>query len=142
MTGVRTTDRSEAHVTEQALADSDIVDHACVNEVLAAFAAQPPQDVFMRNPVDVAVWRELLEENSLGPGRIEIPILLVKGGADELLPKPLTDQFVDQLCAAGDPIAYRVYEGATHTSVLTASQSDTDAWIAERVSGAPAVSTC
>jgi pimeloyl-ACP methyl ester carboxylesterase len=129
-------------LTESALTASDVVDRACVDDVLAAFGARPAREVLLTSPADVPAWRETLERNSLRPGRVAAPVLLVKGDADELLPKTFTDLFVEQLCAAEDPVEYRVYGGATHSSVLAASAADSHAWIADRFDGVPASSTC
>jgi hypothetical protein len=59
-----------------------------------------------------------------------------------VLPKALTDVFADGLCAAGDNVEYRTYEAATHRSVIDQSADDVVAWIAARVAGTPAKSTC
>ena len=129
-------------LTPQASTDSAVVERDCIDGVLARYAAAPVDAVFRRDPADVPVWRNVLERNSLRPGRVDVPILLVKGDADELLPKAFTDQYVDQLCTAGDEVDYRVYPGASHVSVLPASAADVGTWLADRIAGSPLVSTC
>lgn len=129
-------------LTESALDASDVVESACADAVLNAFIGLTTPQVLVRAPADVPAWREVLERNSLRVDWVTAPVLLVKGDADGLLPKPFTDLFVDKLCAAEDLVEYRVYSGATHTSVLVASAADVDGWIADRFSDLPASSTC
>jgi hypothetical protein len=57
-------------------------------------------------------------------------------------PQIFTDAFVKQACAAGDTVDYRVVTGANHGEELNATVNDVAAWFADRVSGAPAPSSC
>jgi hypothetical protein len=69
-------------------------------------------------------------------------VCVVKGDADEALPKPFTDDYIARLCTAGDPVEYRVYPGADHVGVLPASAADVVAWIAGRLGRVPFTTTC
>ena len=132
----------DAVLTDDGIEQSSIVEEACVNGVLERFARTDIDAMLVQNPVDVSEWRTLLESNSLGGGRFTTPLLLTKGDADELLPKALTDVFAEGLCAAGDNVDYRTYQGATHGSVIDQSADDVVAWIAARASGTPPTPTC
>jgi hypothetical protein len=132
----------DAVLTDDGIEQSSIVEKACADVVVERFARIDIDALLVQNPVDVPEWHAVLEANSLGGGRFTTPLLLTKGDADELLPKALTDVFADALCAAGDNVEYRTYAGATHQSVIDQSADDVVAWIAARVSGTPATSTC
>jgi pimeloyl-ACP methyl ester carboxylesterase len=134
--------RLSAVMNEHGIDESSIVEEACGDAVLDKFAQTDIETLLVQNPVDVPAWLTLLESNSLGGGRFTTPLLLTKGDADGVLPKAFTDIFVDGLCAAGDNVDYLTYSGATHNSVIDVSVDDVTAWIAARVSGAPATSTC
>ena len=121
-------------------ADSEIVDRQC--DVVAAYAGRAAGDVFVRSPLDVPEWRALLEKSVVGPDRLDVPVLVVKGDADQILPKPLTDVFVQSLCAASDQIDYRVYRGANHSSVVVTSMSDVMTWIEDRAADKAFESNC
>ena len=124
-------------LTDRGRAALDDVDSLCVEELSARYASVAPSELFTADPSTVDGWRQVLERNSLGPGRIEMPILLLKGDADEILPKQFTDVFVEKLCEAGDPLDYRVYPGADHIGVLAASAADVETWIDERLRDVP-----
>lgn len=70
------------------------------------------------------------------------PLLLVHGQDDEALPPVLSDQLVEELCAAGVTVQYRTYPGATHDSVLAAAADDVAGWLTGRLGGVEAPSTC
>jgi pimeloyl-ACP methyl ester carboxylesterase len=129
-------------LTEQGKAALPTVDAQCYEQLAATFSTTEPQDLFTADPSVVDGWRDALERNTPAPGRIDVPILVLKGDADEILPKTFTDTYVAGLCAAGDPVDYRVYPGANHTTVLPASAADLEAWVAERFTGTPAATTC
>jgi hypothetical protein len=69
-------------------------------------------------------------------------VLVVQGGADQLVLKGLTDAWVTKACGAGDVVDYRVFDGADHVSVITAAKSDVLAWLAARADGHATRSTC
>jgi hypothetical protein len=65
-----------------------------------------------------------------------------QGGSDPLILPKFTDAFVARLCAAGDTVDYALYPGYGHLSVIAPSMPDTLAWMADRLAGTPAPSTC
>ena len=134
--------RASLVLTEEGLAQQAVVDQQCLDELVPLMAARQPSELVAQDPVDVPAWRAVLEENSLGAGQVDLPILVVQGDADVLLPKALADDYVARLCTAGDTVDYRVYAGADHVSVLPLSQPDVDSWVAQRLAGEPATSTC
>jgi fermentation-respiration switch protein FrsA (DUF1100 family) len=129
-----------ALLTPDALAKASIVDQKC--DITDAFSGS--NDLALaHNPVDIPALATILHTNSAGNRPAGAPLLVVQGTADELVPQLFTDAFVKKACAAGDTIDYRLYPGATHGDPeLTAASSDIAAWFADRVSGAPATSTC
>ena len=112
-------------------------------EVLAAYASDPPGAVFHTSPLAVPVWKRHLDENSPGQKPSATPILVVQGGRDELVPAGVTSNWVrGRACAVGDTVTEKEYPEADHISVLTASRVDVDAWVADRVAGIPPPSEC
>ena len=55
--------------------------------------------------------------------RPEVPVLLVHGDADTVVPVDLTSQFADALKDAGHPTTAQVVPGADHMSIFTAEVS-------------------
>jgi acetyl esterase/lipase len=128
-------------LTPLAERESAIVDEQCANQVEIAFQ-QPYSEVFVRNPADDPQWQARFRQSTLPTSGVDAPVLVVKGADDALLPEPQTDQFVRAACTAGTRIDYRVYPGDDHNKVFFDSRDDVDGWIAARVRGAPARSTC
>jgi len=54
----------------------------------------------------------------------------------------LTANTLDAYCTAGARIELKSYAGASHTSVIGASQKDVAAFFAARLSGQPALTSC
>ncbi len=65
---------------------------------------------------------------------ISVPILLVQGVADAMIPAEMTMDVRDRLRRNGTSVTFKAYVGATHGSVLAAAAGDVAAWIAERFS--------
>jgi pimeloyl-ACP methyl ester carboxylesterase len=93
-------------------------------------------DVGQRLAAVLAVWA------AYDPATVTGPMLVVQGEADESVLPPITAELVDDLCAHRDTIEYRTYPGAGHDEVLHASSADVAAWMAARMSGEPAPTTC
>ena len=99
--------------------------------------------VLADNPLEIPAWAEIVHKNSPGNRPAGAPLLVVQGTADQFALQPLTDAFVSKVCASGDTVDYRLYEGATHGDPeLNVLSSDVAAWFADRVAGKPAASTC
>ena len=103
---------------------------------------RPYSEVFVRNPVEDPRWSELLSRSIVPKDGIDVPVLVIKGDADQLLPRWMTDAFVTEACAAGTVIDYRVYPGAGHGDVGDAAQGDIGAWIRQRFDGGAIPSGC
>jgi alpha-beta hydrolase superfamily lysophospholipase len=85
-----------------------------------------------------------LEENTPS-GPIEAPLLIGQGGADQLVVPSAQDAFVEERCAAGQQVDYRVYEGRDHVPLV---EPDSPAipelveWTQARLRGEPVENTC
>lgn len=129
-------------LTPEAVAASAIVDQACASQVVRQFAGTNATAVVARDPSVTPPWPRLLRESSAGNRPAGAPVLVVQGGADQLVLKGLTDAWVAKACGAGDVVDYRVFDGADHGSVITAAKSDVLAWLAARADGHATRSTC
>jgi pimeloyl-ACP methyl ester carboxylesterase len=123
-------------LTPAALAAIDIVDTGCIDDVLAAYAG-PAQRTLRFDALGAPPWPALLERNSPGRVRTDVPLFVGQGDADPLVVPELTDALVGRLCALGDDVTYRRYTGASHNSVVEAAQDDVFGWIDDRLAGRP-----
>jgi alpha-beta hydrolase superfamily lysophospholipase len=129
-------------LTPATLAHLSIVDQLCSDDVVDSFAELPPSSVVVRNPVEVPAIAALEAQNRAGDVASAAPLLVAQGDQDLLVPKRQTDEYVARACALGDRLLYRVYPGQDHVGARDASRRDVEAWVADRVAGAPAASSC
>ena len=134
--------RLEEVLTSEGMAEVDAVNRHCFRALIRRLFARSSTKLLTTNPADVPSWLEVLEANALEPGRFEGPMLLTKGGADPFFHQPFTDAFAEQLCAAGAPLDYRVYAGATDAAMVGASADDVVEWVRDRIEDRPVQSTC
>jgi pimeloyl-ACP methyl ester carboxylesterase len=85
---------------------------------------------------------DVLERNSTGLVPSEVPVLLLQGTADPIVPSRTQQAFVDRLCAAGSRVTYRTYASVHHFQTRQVSFKDTLAWMEEILAGRAPRSTC
>jgi hypothetical protein len=127
-----------ALLTPDALAKAAVVEQKCD---LGPTFANDTEPALAHNPLDTPALATILHTNSAGNRPAGAPLLVVQGTADTA--QFLSDAFVATACGKGDNVDYRLYAGAEHGDPeLNAASNDIAAWFADRVSGAPATSTC
>jgi pimeloyl-ACP methyl ester carboxylesterase len=104
----------------------------------------PPGQPLLVDLTTIPEWRRQLEENTPGAAGIDAPILVLHGTADDIIPIETTRSEVQRLCLVGDTVDFRALAGADHGDSLYAGGRLTELahWIAERLDGDPATSTC
>jgi alpha-beta hydrolase superfamily lysophospholipase len=127
-------------LTAPATADLGVVEQRCIAGVVGAFGRAVDQ-VVARSPLDVPAWAARIEENTPGPAA-GMPVLVLQGDADPLVPAATTDALVRRLCDGGGSVRYLRYPGADHGSVLTAGRGEALAWMDARLAGAAAPASC
>jgi pimeloyl-ACP methyl ester carboxylesterase len=125
-----------------ALNNLSVVDQRCSDDVVDYFAQFPPSQVIAHNPLDVPVLAQLLQQNTAGGVHVAVPQFIVQGDLDALVPKMVTDRYIARACGQGDQVLYRVYPGQDHITARDVSVPDVEAWLAARLAGQPAPSTC
>jgi len=83
-----------------------------------------------------------LDENSPGNVLTEVPILLIQGQDDMVVPILLTNALVGHLCEIGDEVDYQVFEGYGHNDSTQKNMPLMLEWTAARFAGEPAATTC
>jgi pimeloyl-ACP methyl ester carboxylesterase len=83
-----------------------------------------------------------LTANDAGQVRTDVPLLVLQGDTDQIVPAGLTTGAVARLCALGDTVELITYPGADHGSVLVAAAQDVGAWVLDRLGDRPAPTTC
>jgi len=115
---------------------SDLADRVCAGEIVGAFAGTPMEEVVVGDVRTLPDWNRRLRENSAGQPDPRLPLLVVQGLDDNLVPAAITSSWVDRICAGDDAsLTFLQYEGADHGSVIERARGDVLDWIAGRVSG-------
>ena len=98
---------------------------------------------FLRAPPwEVEPWASIVRDNTPGAMPTGVPMLIVQGGADNIVDPALTQRFADELCAAGETVQVLVLPGVDHVSTGFEGARDVTSWIQDRFAGAPAPSSC
>jgi pimeloyl-ACP methyl ester carboxylesterase len=122
-------------LTSEALAVAPSLATECSVDVTS-----PPVLVDLRTRPD---WLARLRENTPASVRTDVPVLIIQGDADQVVPIETTRSLVARMCAVGDVVDLRVIPGADHSgSVSATSVLAAVSWVGERLAGTPARSTC
>jgi pimeloyl-ACP methyl ester carboxylesterase len=84
-------------------------------------------------------------EQNIANGPIQAPVVIVQGLSDTVVPPSATDAYVEERCAAGQPLEYWTFAGRDH---LTIFQRDTPLkkplieWTAARFANQPQATAC
>lgn len=91
-------------------------DPGTVVSVAAALGMSGDPDLFARPPTSGELGVHLRE--NIAPAGTTAPLLIGQGGSDTVVSPTLQGYYVDTLCAAGQQVDYRVYEGYEHARVI------------------------
>ena len=131
-----------AVLTPQAAANLGVVNRLCSDDLVDYYAQFAPSQVVLPNPTGAPGIAAALQANRAGSVATAAPLLVIQGGRDALVPQAETDAFVHRACALGDRVDYRVLPTEDHVGARDASVNDVAAWMAQRVAGLPASSSC
>lgn len=105
-------------------------------------AAPAVGDFFAVDPSTTEPWKTLLAENTPGSDPIGVPILVTQGDADALVLPAATAAFVSRLCASGEHVTFRTYEGIDHGLIGERTVPYLMTWLPAVRGGHPPASTC
>ncbi|HET7714485.1 MAG TPA: lipase family protein [Bauldia sp.] len=101
-----------------------------------------PADFLKASPTEVEPWRSLVAANRPAVDPSGVPYYIGQGTADTTVDPPVTENFVERMCAAGSVVRLEMFPGKTHRSVRKAAAPAAVAWIRDRFAGVPAPDTC
>jgi pimeloyl-ACP methyl ester carboxylesterase len=115
---------------------------ACLHELGPYLGDAPVGELFVANPADLDAWAARIDENELDAERINIPVFVAGGGADELVVPSLVSDLVERLCGAGLAVDVHRYPEAGHGATVPASVADLHRWTRDRLAGEAVPSSC
>lgn len=128
-------------LTDKGTTASKLLEDACAGELIKALKGVPAGEVFAKDPRATEPWSSGLRENSTGTLPPDVPLLVLQGGQDPIVPEPVTAAAMQRLCIAGDTVDYRVVPDAGH-DVVPSNAPQVLPWIASRFAGGAAATTC
>jgi pimeloyl-ACP methyl ester carboxylesterase len=129
-------------LTPAALDRIDVVEQECIYEVNDAYADRDPSAWKAAEPMDVPQWAERIQENQPGQVASDVPLLVLQGDVDDVIPPATTDALVDRLCGVGTGVEYLEYPGVDHFTLLQTAASDLHRWVNARFDGGDFTPTC
>ena len=136
----------EAHLSsvlrDEAIARLVVLEQGCADEVFARYNHLSYEDVARPGGTTTEPWKSVLEKNDPGHVRVDSPLLIIHGEADQVIPIEASRLLFERLCGLGQLVERRTYPGLGHGDVIESSFSDMVTWMDDRVAGQPAVTGC
>lgn len=135
--------RPGAEVTVRRMAERCLAEPSAAVTLLEVLGLSKDPDINAADPTTGAFGERLVENTP--PPTISAPLLLGQGAADQLVVRPAQDAYVEDLCAAGQQVDYRVYEGRDHVPLVEPDSPlvpELIDWTAARFAGEPIEPGC
>lgn len=116
-------------------------DSAFIVSVLGTTVMDRP--IWTQDPSDGPLGARL--EHNVPRLPIEAPLLLAQGLTDTLVSATAQQRYVEELCASGQQVDFRGFEGKDHMGVVTGDSpllGQLMEWTQDRLDGAPPIDTC
>jgi hypothetical protein len=132
----------EDYVTPLTAERAEVLDTGCLNEAAISIGTIPHDQLFLHDPRTTEPARSVAIANEPGHAPSAAPILLVQGTADTTVVPARTEKLRGQLCAWHQPVAEVIVPGGTHDSAIRTAIPSIGAWLADRLAGAAAPTSC
>ncbi len=130
-------------LSDEAMARSGVIQTGCTNDIAAAYRDDfESADLFRADPSQDPDVRIILEANSPGRVRTPVPILILHGIEDPIVPTSQSVGIFERQCALGVTVQLSEYQGSNHTMVLLDADDEITQWIADRFADRTAPSNC
>ncbi len=131
-------------LTPAGLADLDVVQSSCIDQVASVYDPAPPDRFFQPGWQRTAGVVAANRANSPGSAPTTSPVLIVQGTADEVIPFGRTTQFVaDRLCRTQyDAVDFVTLPGTGHAQTMEDATSILASWITQRLEGVAMEDSC
>lgn len=121
---------------------AQVIEDKCLDDITTALLTVPADRFYIHHPLETEPARSILLANDVGGVRVDAPLFLVGGTADERVVIERVHDLLDKLCTAGQVTEYLELEGATHDNEYAGAADQIEAWFADRLSGEPATDSC
>lgn len=135
--------RPGADTVLRQMSERCLSDPAIVVSVAAALGMSGDPRLFSTPPATGSLGIHL--RANAAPLRQNAPLLVAHGGADSVIPVTTQTAYVERMCAAGQVVDYRIYDGYEHAAVVERPSpllEELIDWTAARFAGEPAPEEC
>lgn len=87
-------------------------------------------------------WAKLMEQNSVHPAALSLPVLVQQGGKDVIVAPAVTREFVRSLCRRNPNVRFIITPDGDHVSAGKTAARDVVAWLGDRFAGRRPPSDC
>lgn len=87
-------------------------------------------------------WAALMQQNSVTPSGLNVPLLIAQGSADVIVAPAVTRSFISRLCASRMPVRIVTVDGGDHVSIGKRTADTTVSWLADRFAGTRPPNDC
>ncbi|MFS0865781.1 lipase family protein [Microbacterium sp. 179-B 1A2 NHS] len=135
--------RPGAETILRQMSERCLSDPAIIVSVAATLGMSGDPRLFTGSPAAGDLGRHLRENTA--PLRQTAPLLLAQGGADSIISVGAQSDFVDRMCAAGQDVDFRIYDGYEHAAVVERPSpllTELVEWTRDRFAGVPVAEGC
>jgi pimeloyl-ACP methyl ester carboxylesterase len=133
--------RVEDILSPAMVAELGLLEEGCTDRYFPEFGAVPGAPG-IADPLSLPAWADVIEANDAGRAAMTMPLLVLQGTSDAVVPPSLNDLFTADACAAGSTVQYDVRAGEDHGSIVTTAFPDAIAWMTALLAGEPAPTNC
>ncbi len=125
----------------------ELVARSCIQSIaellkLSQLAKPLQRDFLKADPTTLPAWRDVMERNTPGKTPTGVPVFIAQGTADVTVKPAITLRYAKHLCAAGTPVAMKLWKGVSHSFIGEKSAHKAVVWMADRFAGRAAPSDC
>jgi pimeloyl-ACP methyl ester carboxylesterase len=130
-------------LSDAATERAKVIDTGCTDEILEAYRGDfQTADLFDVDPRDDPDVRIILEANSPGRVKTPVPILILHGIEDPIVPTSQSLGIFERQCALDMTVRLSQYQGSNHAMVILDADDEITAWIEDRFEGRAAPTNC
>lgn len=91
---------------------------------------------------DLGAWTDYIDADEPGNFTSNLPILVLQGDFDNIVPIEATTRLVQRMCDNGNSVTFSRYATAGHFDILSQGALDAVTWAENRLNNVPVAATC